>query len=150
MRSALTALLALTAGLALSLACSDDNDGNGNGAFSPPRDDATVAPTMTVPPENDEANDREEFIDTVQAQLQQIETRLTDVEAEAEALSGEGQADAQARLEELDRQIEAIQSDLVGLQTASGQEYEARKVEIEDRVESAMTEAQQLADELGT
>jgi TolA-binding protein len=143
--------LLLAGALTLAIACgsdSDDDDGGGGTTLSPPSETTPVA-TMTVPPDNGETNDRQDFITTVEAQLEQLQTQMDELESEVASMSGEDQAAAQARIDGLkDRKVE-IEAELAEVESASDADYEAKKVEIEERVEVTMTEAQDFADELG-
>lgn len=133
--------------LTLTVACSDE-DGDGNDDLTPDGE-ASPAATMTQPPANGEANDRDEFVTTVEAQLEQLQTQIDELEKEIDTMSGDQQSDAQARLQDLKDQKSEIESDLDNVDSASDEDYENLKTEIEDRVENQMTEAQELADEIG-
>jgi peptidoglycan hydrolase CwlO-like protein len=147
-QTTLLASLLVTGLMTLGIACSDDDNG-GDTITSTPDTRTTSGATSIQPPANSEANDREEFITTIEARLQQLETQIEDLEAEAGTMTGDAQAEAQARLDDLKVTMAGLESELAQLESVSGADFEALKSDIEEQVDNAMTEAQALADELG-
>ena len=108
-----------------------------------------MAPSLTEPPTNGQANDRDEFVDTVKAQLEQIQTRADDITKEMPNFSEDERAKAQQRLKAINDSLAEIQSGLDNVPAASGQEYDSLRAQIEDQVNNTMNNVQDLADELG-
>lgn len=145
--------------LVLGMACSDEDGESGadttlrpgaNGADVEQTDALPTAdPTLTLPPENSEANDREDFVDTVTAQLEQIRLRLDEVEAEVVSAGDDVTNDAEARLDAINTRFQETEEQLARVESASDEEYESIKRDVEANVQSMLTETQQLADEVG-
>jgi Skp family chaperone for outer membrane proteins len=147
MKSKTATLLALLlAGLlTLGIACGDDN---GDTVDTTPAIDIATA-TTTAPDENGEADDRDDFINTIEARLEQLQTQIDELESELENVSEDAREDAQARLDDLKEQKENIEADLEEAQSADDGQFEQLRTDIEQRVDNAMTEAQELAQEIG-
>jgi hypothetical protein len=64
-------------------------------------------------------------------------------------VSEDAREDAQARLDDLKEQKENIEADLEEAQSADDGQFEQLRTDIEQRVDNAMTEAQELAQEIG-
>ena len=144
----LAGVLSLAAVFTFSLACSDDS-ADDDGDVTTPGGLASPVATMTVPPENGEANGREEFVTTIEARLDQLQTQIDELEDEVETMSGDTQSDAQVRVQDLKDRKNEIEAGLDAVDSATDDDYESIKSEIEAEVDSAMTEAQELADEIG-
>ena len=148
--------IALAGALAISVACSSD-DGNSvddlnNGVESPintavPDTDDDKLPTL--PAENGDSQSREEFISDANAQLSQIETRVDELEAGVATVAEDTRPDAQAKIDEIKGKVEDLQTQLVQVQMADDSDFESLKSDIEDQLATAMTDTEELADELG-
>src|SRR5262245_48921363 len=110
----------LLAGLAvITLACASDDDGSGSSlqgiptSESAPGSDNVRRGELPAPTANGEANDRDDFINTTLAQLEQIETQLTEIEAQVETMGEDGTADARTRIDAVKTTVAETQSDLV-------------------------------------
>ncbi len=134
--------------LVFGIACNGDNADSTPVATSTTSAPA-VAPSLTEPPTNGQANDRDEFVDTVKAQLEQIQTRADDITKEMPNFSEDERAKAQQRLKTINDSLAEIQSGLDNVPAASDQEYDALRAQIEDQVNNTMNNVQDLADELG-
>jgi gas vesicle protein len=110
---------------------------------------ATVAATLTPPPANGEPNDRDEFVDTVGAQVEQIQKLVDDITDEVSNLSADEKASAQERLDDINGRIQDIQSKLDDAPSASDDEYATLKTEVEDTINTLLNDTQELADEVG-
>jgi DNA repair exonuclease SbcCD ATPase subunit len=139
------------AGIALlAIACSDDGSDDGDTITSTPIIRTTTSDLPSIqPPANGEANDRDDFVTTIEARLEQLGTQIEDLEAEVDTMTGDEKADAQARLDDLKSRMADLEDQLAHLRSVSDDEAEALMEEIESQVDSAMTEAQSFADELG-
>ena len=137
--------LLIAGAIAFSLACGDDDEGGDSTGAE--MDIATA--TLTALPSNGESNDRDDFVTTVEARLEQLQTQIDELESEIEGMDEDLSQDAQARLDSLKQTKQEIESDLEEAESAQDGDFETLKQEIEDRVDNAMTEAQELADEIG-
>jgi hypothetical protein len=151
-----TLLALLLAGLAAAtLACSSDDDGPGSSLQGIPTSEAAsdagddTDRTGELPPTNGEPNDRDDFINTTLAQIEQIEVQLAEVEAHVEATDDGGAVDAQARIDAIKTALAGAQAGLVEVPTLSDSDYQALQARLEAAIAAAMTETQELAEEVG-
>lgn len=146
-KSALFASLALAGVLTLGMACADDDGTDGVTIGTP--SDASPTATMTAPPANSSTNDRDDFISSIEAQLDLAETQVSALESELDLLSEDLRDDAQARIDDLNDEISEIRSELGDADSASDEEFESMKTDLENRVKTALTEVQELIRTLG-
>jgi chromosome segregation ATPase len=142
-RSSLAAAALIAALAGLGVACTEADA---------PADTPSAIPTTEgargeLPAPNGEANDRDEFITTTLAQIEQIEVQLEEIEAEVETAGAPD--DVQARIDDVKERIAASQADLVEVPMLSEDDYASLQQTIEEALATAMTETQALVEELG-
>lgn len=135
---------ALAVTLFLGVACSED-DGDTGGVATPPADSDAV-PTEVTGGSSSEAD----FSIQVQDELVQLQNELSELETKAADLDETARAEVEPMIDELRTTITTLENRLVDLQaTPDGPDREAVKAEIEDTLELAQTQVDELQAAVG-
>jgi hypothetical protein len=136
--------LALAAVLTAGVACSDDD---GNSDLLP--DQTPSIPTIlpSPPAANGIEDDKEEFKDDVNNQIDQLEARIDELKQDAS--NGEAKDDAQKRIDDLKGDVDDLKDKLARVDTANGDDLDRLKQDIDNKLDETRTKVESLADELG-
>ncbi|HEU0074958.1 MAG TPA: hypothetical protein VFS30_13230 [Dehalococcoidia bacterium] len=136
---------ALAVTLFLGVACSEDDGDTGAVPTLPANSDA-VPTEVTGAGSSSEAD----FSIQVQDELTQLQNELNELETKAAALDEAARAEVQPMIADLRTTITTLENRLVDLQaTPDGPDREAVKAEIEDTLELAQTQVDELQAAVG-
>jgi chromosome segregation ATPase len=141
----LLAISALAGTLFLGVACGDDDDNDA----TPTTGTGTAVTEPTVANSNSQSDS--DFAAQVQRELTEIQDQLAAVEAEAASMDDSARAKVEPMIEEMRATIATLENRLVDLQaTPDGPDREAVKAEIQDTLELARTQIDELQATVGT
>jgi septal ring factor EnvC (AmiA/AmiB activator) len=138
--------MALAGVLAFGVACSDDDGDNDLGPLETPSVPENVLPT---PPASGVEDDRDAFVDDVNNQIDKMEERIADIEAESDTMTGDAKAQADRQIEELKTEVKELRNSLTEFEGADDGRAQEIKDDIENTLNEAQTEIESLADQLG-
>ena len=143
-----TAVMAMTlAGvLAFGIACSDDDGDNDLGPLETPSVPENVLPT---PPASGVEDDRDDFVNDVNNQIDKMEDRIAEIEAESDTMTGDAKEEADRQVEELKNAVSDLRNRLTEFKGANDGRAQEIKDDIENTLNEAQTEIESLADQLG-
>ena len=138
--------MALAGVLAFGTACSDDDGDNDLGPLETPSVPETVLPT---PPASGVEDDRDDFVDDVNNQIDKMEDRIAEIEAESDTMTGDAKEEADRQIDELKTEVKDLRNRLTEFEGADDGKAQEIKDDIENTLNEAETEIQSLADQLG-
>jgi len=142
----LSAIAAVT--LLFGVACGDgDDDGV---QVQPPVPADSDSPTTPEADGGEESLSEADFAIEVQDKLTQFQNELAELETEAVSMNEAARAEVEPMLEELRTTITALENRLIDLEaTPEGPSRDAVKSEIEDTLDLAQTQIDELQDAVG-
>src|SRR5688500_1373738 len=101
--------MALAGVLAFGIACSDDDSDNDLGPLETPSVPDNVLPT---PPASGVEENRDDFVDDVNNQIDKMEDRIAEIEAESDTISGDAKEEANRQVDELKNEVNDLRNRL--------------------------------------
>jgi septal ring factor EnvC (AmiA/AmiB activator) len=138
--------IALAGVLAFGVACSDDDPDADLGPLETPSVPETVLPS---PPASDAEQTKDEFVDKVNNQIEQMEERINEIEEDSQGLTGDAREEADQKIEDLKSEVDDLRTRLSDFEGANSDDLDAIKEDIEGKLNDAQTEIESLADRLG-
>ena len=140
----------LALALFLGMACTDDDDGTDATAV-PPTIAADSGEATTPSAESDEESQSEaDFAIEVTDRLTELQNQLAELESGAANLGQEARAELEPMLEDLRDTMTTLENRLIDLQaTPEGSDREAVKQEIEDTLDQAQAQIDEIQDAVG-
>jgi len=132
--------------LAFGIACSDDDGDNDLGPLETPSVPETVLPT---PPASDVEENRDDFVDDVNNQIDKMEDRIAEIESESDGMSGDAKEEADRQVDELKNKVNDLRNRLAEFEGADDEDVQEVRDDIENTLNEAQTEIESLADQLG-
>ena len=138
--------VALAGVLTFGIACSDEDGNNDLGPLETPSVPENVLPT---PPATGVEETRDDFVAAVNNQVDKMEERITEIEAESETKTGDAKEEADRQVGELKTRVGDLRNRLAEFEGANDDDVEEMRDDIENTVNEAQTEIETLADQLG-
>ena len=137
---------ALAGVLTFGVACSDDDGDTDLGPLETPSVPETVLPS---PPASGTEDDRDEFVDNVNNQIDKMEERISEIEQDSAGSTGEAREEADQQIDELKSEVGDLRDRLSDYEGANGPDAEAIRDDIESSLNEAENKIESLADRLG-
>jgi Skp family chaperone for outer membrane proteins len=133
-------------GIVLGIACSDDNGADDLGPIETPSVPRTVLPS---PPASNTDATKDEFVAKVNNQIERMEGRIAEIEAESQKLTGAAREEADRQVQELKDEVEDLRARLTDFEGAGPQDLDSIRRDIDARLNETATRVESLADQLG-
>jgi chromosome segregation ATPase len=134
---------ALAAVFTFGVACSDDDD---DGVNVPP----TIEDRDGQPPAGELDDEREDFVREAREQVDGLEERIDELEADAQTKSGDEREEAEEQIDNLRGKVDDLNDKIRDIElTSDSDSYEDLKSDVESALGDVRSELEDLEDSLG-